>query len=337
MSPDIVDLQDPSDDGRHLHMQRFEAVLSPQAELEEQVAYLEEVNLRELSGDELAAMAGIIRSRCVRVPDVPDNAVDLCGTGGDSSGTFNVSTVASFVVAGAGVPVAKHGNRSVSSKCGSTDCLEKLGVKTSVDPAEASQVIREVGIAFMFAPHFHPAMANVAAARKVLAGRGQKTVFNILGPLVNPAFVRRQAMGVFREQLIAPVIKALRSLGVQKAAVFHGQGLDEVTLTGETKYARLDGDEITTGVFTPEMLGFPRCELKDLAGGDAADNARIAREILEGRLRDARRDTVLAGAAVGVWVGSLTQLTLAESLQSAADSLDSGRALGKLEELIRRS
>ncbi len=331
----------------------FDHLFSPQAKLNEQIAFLEALNQRTLSGEELAAMAKVIRARCVRVTGVPPNTIDLCGTGGDCSGTFNVSTIASFVVAGAGIPVAKHGNRSVSSRCGSTDCLEKLGIKTSIGPDQAGRLIRDVGIAFLFAPLFHPAMAQVTRARRALSERGQKTVFNILGPLVNPACVTRQAVGVFREELIEPVVRALKLLGVQRAMVFHGQGLDELTLTGETEYARLENGEISRGVITPEEFGFDRCTLGQISAGTrgagrtgsaggwtrcaggAVENARLARNILEGRITDARRDIVVLNAAVGIQVGSLQALHLKKCIDLAAESIDSGQALAKLTELIR--
>ncbi len=315
----------------------FEYVLSPDAKLDEQVDFLDKLNGLSISGAELAAMASVIRSRCVRVHDVPENAVDLCGTGGDRSGTFNVSTIASFVVAGAGIPVAKHGNRAVSSKCGSADCLEQLGIPTSLQPDEAARMIREVGIAFMFAPLFHPAMAQVSAARIALSARGEKSVFNILGPLVNPAFVTRQAMGVFREDLIAPVTEALKLLGVQRAMVMHGQGLDEATLTGETHYGRLHDGQISTGRLTPEELGFSRCTLDDLSGGTSTENARLCRGILEGHVTGARRDMVVLNAAIAISVGSMKEVDLQGCVDLAADSIDSGRALDTLKRVAGNS
>ncbi len=315
----------------------FEYVLGPDAKLDEQIDFLDKLNGLSISGAELATMATLIRSRCVRVHDVPENAVDLCGTGGDRSGTFNVSTIASFVVAGAGIPVAKHGNRAVSSKCGSADCLEQLGISTSLQPDEAARMIREVGIAFMFAPLFHPALARVSAARKALSARGEKSVFNILGPLVNPAFVTRQAVGVFREDLIAPVGEALKLLGVQRAMVFHGQGLDEVTLTGETHYGRLHDGRISTGRLTPEELGFRRCSVDDISGGNSTENAELCRGILEGRVNGARRDMVVLNAAVAISVGSMKQVELQGCVDLAAASIDSGRAADTLKRVAGNS
>ena len=315
----------------------FEYVLSPDAKVDEQIDFLDKLNGLSISGAELADMASLIRSRCIRVTGVPENAMDLCGTGGDRSGTFNVSTIASFVVAGAGIPVAKHGNRAVSSKCGSADCLERLGISTSLQPNEASRLIREVGIAFMFAPLFHPALARVSAARKALSARGEKSVFNILGPLVNPAFVTRQAVGVFRDDLITPVAEALQLLGVQRAMVFHGQGLDEVTLTGETHYGRLHDGKITCGRLTPEELGFRRCCLDDISGGDATENARLCRGILEGSVKGARRDMVVLNAAVAISIGSMKPVELQGCVDLAVESIDSGGALNTLKTVVEKS
>ena len=315
----------------------FEYVLSTDAKVDEQIDFLEKLNGLFISGAELATMATLIRSRCVRVNDVPENTMDLCGTGGDRSGTFNVSTIASFVVAGAGIPVAKHGNRAVSSQCGSADCLEQLGISASLQPNEAARMIREVGIAFMFAPLFHPALARVSAARKALSARGEKSVFNILGPLVNPAFVTRQVVGVFREDLIVPVAEALKLLSVQRAMVFHGQGLDEVTLTGETQYGRLHDGQISTGLLTPEELGFRRCSLEEISGGTSTENARLCRGILEGRVKGARRDMVVLNAAVAISVGSMKQVELQGCVDLAAESIDSGRALDTLERVAGNS
>ena len=198
-------------------------------------------------------------------------------------------------------------------------------------------MIREVGIAFMFAPLFHPALAQVSAARRALSARGEKSVFNILGPLVNPAFVTRQVVGVFREDLIAPVAEALKLLGVRRAMVFHGQGLDEVTLTGETQYGHLHDGRISTGRLTPEELGFRRCAVDDISGGNSTENAQLCRGILEGRVNGARRDMVVLNAAAAISVGSTQQVELQACVELAAESIDSGRALSKLTEVARSS
>lgn len=310
-------------------------VMHVDASVEDQVALLERLNGRIPEAGELASMARMLRKRCVRLPEVPRNAVDLCGTGGDRSGTFNISTTAAFVVAGAGVPVVKHGNRAVSSRCGSADCLKALGIAGPTDADAASRLLREVGVVFLPAPAFHPAMAAVMEARRRLSARGHKTVFNLLGPLVNPGFVRRQAMGVFRAELVEPMAHALKELGVERAMVFHGDGLDEMTLTGTTTFARLDCGEIKRGALEPESVGLRRCRAEELAGGDAAENARVTRGILAGEVADARRDIVLLNAAAAILASSDGELTLCAALEQARVSLRSGAALAKLHQLRR--
>jgi anthranilate phosphoribosyltransferase len=235
------------------------------------------------------------------------------------------------------VPVVKHGNRSISSKCGSVDCLEELGVTPALEPNDVLSFLTSVGIVFLSAPVYHPLVGTVAEARRSLAARGSKTVFNVLGPLVNPASVSRRALGVFCEKLITPVAEALRELGVDKAAVYHGNGQDEVTLTGVTLLAHLSNGEIRRGWLSPEDLGFARCTTRELAGGSAADNARIAREILDGRVRDARRDIVVLNAAVGIQVAADEELSLQECVDRATDSIDSGRASAVLKVASGRS
>lgn len=246
-------------------------LLQPDATVERQEALLERFNGRIPNGDELADMAALLREQCVRVEGVPPEAVDLCGTGGDRAGTFNISTAAAFVAAGAGAIVVKHGNRAVTSRSGSTDCLAALGVGCPTSAAIASQMLRELGIVFLSAPAFHPALAAVAEARRRLRDRGQGTVFNLLGPLVNPGFVRRQALGVFRPDLIDPMVHALRRLGVERAMVFHGDGLDEITLTGTTHFAMLGRTE--------NFPGEPRAPVFD------ATNSATRRETSQGSAR----------------------------------------------------
>jgi anthranilate phosphoribosyltransferase len=312
-------------------LERFEETLRPDADLDRQVEVLASLNARRPDAAELAMLAGVLRRRCRRVPAVPEGAIDLCGTGGDRRGTFNVSTTASFVVAAAGIPVAKHGNRAVSSLSGSTDCLAELGVPVESGPEEASRRLREHGIAFLFAPLYHPAIAHAMPARRVLSERGERTVFNLLGPLANPARVRRQVVGVFSEDLVEPIAGALRRLGATRALVVHGGGLDEITLCGETRFGLVDGGRIVIGRLSPEALGLERCVPEDLAGGTPAENACTARAILEGRLRGPKRDIVLANAAAGILVGSKRRRGLAACLGEARRALDSGRALRKLE------
>lgn len=320
-----------------VNAKRFARILEPGAALSEQIAVLEAIGADLTDARCLAECAAVLRQRGRRMARVPENAIDLCGTGGDRSRTFNISTVAAFVVAGAGIPVAKHGNGSVSSNCGSSDCLRELGIDAAMQAHQPERWIRDAGIAFLFAPLFHPAIARVMQARRVLAQRGRRTIFNLLGPLANPAGVTRHAMGVYSPELIEPMAGALLALGARRALVYHGDGLDEITLTGPTRFAAVDAGRIEHGTLHASALGFQSCRLEDLAGGTPRDNARIARGILEGRLRGPRRDVVLLNAAAAIQVGLLRRRPLCECLDLAVDSIESGSALEKLDLLIEGS
>src|SRR5580765_548023 len=226
-----------------------------------------------------------------------DALVDTCGTGGDTSGTFNISTATAFVVAGAGVRVAKHGNRSISSKCGSADVMEALGVNINLPPERLVECLKQVGIAFLFAPLMHSAMKHVQTARRELKLR---TVFNLLGPLTNPARASAQVVGVYSAELVDKLAEALSMLGVRRALVVHGMdGLDEITITGPTRIAEVRDSEVHTYEVTPEEFGMPRARLEDISGGDAAANAAIIRSVLDGT-QSARRDVVLLNAAAAL-------------------------------------
>jgi anthranilate phosphoribosyltransferase len=256
--------------------------------------------------------------------------VDTCGTGGDAKGTFNISTAAAFVVAGAGARVAKHGNRSFSSKCGSADVIEALGVHLEVTPERVGTAIEQVGIGFLYAPRVHTAMHHAAAARRQLGGR---TVFNLLGPLTNPAGASAQVLGVFAARLIEPLASALAALGVERAFVVHGaDGLDEISLSGETYVAEVRSGQVRSYTVAPEDFGLPRAPLEALRGGDAAENARIIRGILSGE-PGPRRDVVLANAAAALLAVELAG-DLREGVRLAVASIDSGAAQAKLETLI---
>ncbi len=276
-------------------------------------------------GDEIA---GILMESPPRERDV---LVDTCGTGGDASGTFNISTAAALVAAGAGARVAKHGNRSVTSKCGSADVMQALGVKLELPPARLAVCLREVGIAFLYAPALHTAMRHVQAVRRELRMR---TVFNLLGPLTNPAGAQAQVVGVYSHALVEKLAAALAMLGLLRALVVHGQdGLDEITITGPTQVAEVQGGQIRTYQLAPEEFGFSRASLDALAGSDAAGNARIIREILSGE-KSPRRDVVLLNAAATLMVANRVQ-TMQEGLEQAAAAIDSGRAEEKLEALVK--
>jgi anthranilate phosphoribosyltransferase len=260
-----------------------------------------------------------------------DALVDTCGTGGDASGTFNISTATALVVAGAGVRVAKHGNRSVTSKCGSADVMEALGVKISLAPARISACLDEIGIAFLFAPAMHSAMKHVQTARRELRLR---TVFNLLGPLTNPGRASAQVVGVYSAELVEKLAEALSMLGVHRALVVHGHdGLDEITITGPTRIAEVRDGHVRSYEVTPEEFGYRRAMLEEISGGEAAENAVIIRDLLDGK-KSSRRDVVLLNAAAALVAASRAN-HIADALPLAEQSLDSGAAREKLEALVR--
>ena len=262
-----------------------------------------------------------------------DSLVDTSGTGGDASGTFNISTVTALVTAGAGVRVAKHGNRSISSKCGSADVIEALGVDIHLSPERAARCLREVGICFLFAPNLHPAMKQVQGVRRELRMR---TMFNLLGPLTNPARANGQVVGVYSLDLVDKLAEALSMLGLRRALVVHGlDGLDEVTITGVTRIAEAREGSVRSYEVEPEEFGMKRGTLQDIAGGDAAQNAAIIREVLNGE-RSPRRDVVLLNAAAALVAAGRAD-HIAGAIPIAAKSIDSRAAAGKLDALVRFS
>ena len=260
-----------------------------------------------------------------------DALVDTCGTGGDATGTFNISTATAFVVAGAGVRVAKHGNRSLSSKCGSADVMEALGVKISLPTAVLAACLEEVGMVFLFAPSMHSAMKYVQPARSELRLR---TIFNLLGPLTNPAHASAQVVGVYSVDLVEKLAEALSMLGLHRALVVHGlDGLDEITITGPTRIAEVRDGKVRTYEVTPEEFGIKRARLEDIAGGDTGSNAAIVRDILTGR-KSPRRDVVLLNAAAAMIAAGKAD-HLGNALPLAEQSIDSGAAADKLEALVQ--
>jgi anthranilate phosphoribosyltransferase len=260
-----------------------------------------------------------------------DALVDTCGTGGDASGTFNISTATALVVAGAGVRVAKHGNRSVTSNCGSADVMEALGVNINQSPARIAACLDEVGIAFLFAPAMHSAMKHVQPARRELRLR---TVFNLLGPLTNPAHASAQVVGVYSAELVEKLAEALSMLGLRRAMVVHGNdGLDEITITDATRVAEVRDGRVSAYEITPEEFGFRRSAMEKIVGGDAAANAEIIRNILGGK-RSPCRDIVLLNAAAALVTAGRAE-RLAEALPQAAESIDSGAAAAKLNGMVR--
>ncbi|MGB9660991.1 MAG: anthranilate phosphoribosyltransferase [Moorellaceae bacterium] len=293
-------------------------------------AFLTALRLKRETVEEITGFARTMRRLAEPLNIRHRVLVDTCGTGGDGRHTFNISTAAAFVVAGAGIPVAKHGNRSVSSRAGSADVLEALGVRVDLSPSAVAACLEKVGIAFLFAPAFHKAMRHAAAPRREI---GIRTVFNLLGPLTNPAGAPYQLVGVYAPELTETVATVLGRLGCRRAFVVHGSdGLDEVTITGPTKVTRLENNVVETFTFYPEEVGIKPARPKDLSGGTAADNAGIIREVLEGRPGPARDVVVLNAAFALLAAGAVASVQ--EGMKMAEESIDSGAAYGKLAALV---
>jgi anthranilate phosphoribosyltransferase len=294
-------------------------------------AFLIALRIKGETIEEITGCARVMREKATPIRAPFPNVIDTCGTGGDGAQTFNISTTAAFVVAGAGVPVAKHGNRAMSSRAGSADLLQALGVAIELSPDVAERCLAEVGITFLFAPLFHSAMKYAVGPRREI---GVRTIFNILGPLTNPAGAKHQLLGVPRKELAEPMARVLGNLGSTRAFVVHGaDGLDEITTTGETHIAALEGGTITLTVISPEQFGIPRVPRGTLAGGEPQQNAEITMAVLEGK-RGPHRDVVLLNAAAALAVAG-TVPDLHAGLQAAADAIDSGSALEKLRRLQR--
>lgn len=292
------------------------------------------LRMRGETVEEITGFARAMRRFATPVPSALQGLVDTCGTGGDGMDTFNISTTASFVAAGAGVTIAKHGNRSVSSKSGSADVLQALGVNVDLSPAEASLCLEHTGICFLFAPLYHQAMKHAIGPRREL---GFRTVFNVLGPLTNPAGAKRQVIGTFSGDLVEKMAAALAQLGTEHALVVHGEdGLDEITVTAGTQIAEVKNGRVDR-VFrlTPEEVGLELHAVEDLKGGDARTNAEIALSVLEGK-RGAARDIVVLNAAATLYVAGKAP-TLKAGVVLAQEALDNGRALNKLDRLIQVS
>jgi anthranilate phosphoribosyltransferase len=293
-------------------------------------ALLTALRVRGESVSEIVGFARTMRRFAARV-EAPEGVVDTCGTGGDAKGTINISTAAAFVARGAGVTIAKHGNRAATSQAGSADVLEALGAEIELGPDQVSRCIKEVGIGFMFARTHHPAMKFVAPVRAELPFR---TIFNLLGPLTNPAGAKRQLVGVFGGAYVRPVAEALRDLGAEKALVVHGtDGMDEITITDETLVAEVGEAGIEEYEISPEDFGLSRCAPDGLLGGDAHLNARILRYVLSGEETGAARDAILLNAGAAIYVSGNTK-TIEDGVSLAAKSVSSGAALGALEEFL---
>ena len=299
-------------------------------------AYLMALRMKGETQDEIVGSARAMRANAHRVPTETnaDLLLDTCGTGGDKSGTFNISTTVAFVAAGAGLKVAKHGNRAASSKCGSADVLNELGVNLDLTPEQVGKCVDEVGIGFLFAAKLHPAMKHAIGVRREV---GVRTIFNILGPLTNPAGARRQLMGVFTSDLTPMLAHVLGDLGSLTALVVSGYGnIDELTTTGPNQVSQLRDGAVTTYEFDPEEYGFRGAHISELLGDDAPANAAILRGILAGDIQDAKRDVVLLNAGAALMAGGLTD-SLSQGIEMATEIINSGKALEKLDGLIAYS
>ncbi len=293
-------------------------------------AFLTALRMKGETVEEITQAALIMREKAIKISS-PPGTMDTCGTGGDMKGTFNISTTSAIVVAAAGVPVAKHGNRGVSSQAGSADIMEALGVRIDLPPEKVERCLFETGFGFLFAPQFHPAMKYAIGPRREI---GIRTIFNILGPLTNPANAKRQLLGVFRDDLTDLLARVLCNLGSEYAMVVHGRdGMDEITITGETKVTRCISGKIDTIKIKPEDFGFRRAEESDLKGGDRNYNAHLTLQILSGQ-KGPKRDVVVMNSAIALIIaGKATDLQTAK--ETIEDTIDSGRAKKKLEEIVR--
>ena len=329
----IKDLIAGADLGRARTRAAMDQIMSGQATDAQIGAFLVALRIKGETVDEIAGCAEVMREKATPIATARPDLIDTCGTGGDDSGTFNISTAVAFVACGAGLAVAKHGNRSISSHCGSADVLAALGVNVEASPEKVGECIDEVGIGFLFAVALHGAMKHAIGPRRELATR---TVFNVLGPLTNPAGAKRQLIGVYDSALTEALAGVLGQLGSERALVVHGSdGLDEITLTGPTQVSELRDGSVSTRQIDPRDFGLQLAPAEALQGGDAAYNARILREVLDGR-EGPRRDVVLINAAAAIAVGGRAEDTTA-GLELARASIDSGRARQALDRLVEVS
>jgi anthranilate phosphoribosyltransferase len=312
-------------------------VMSGKATNAQIAAFLAALRIKGETVEELIAFAAVMREHCRRIhPRVEHRLVDTCGTGGDKIKTFNISTAAAFVVAGAGIALAKHGNRSVTSKSGSADVLEKLGLNLKMEPKEVQSTIEQVGVGFMFAPAFHPAMKYAVQPRREI---GIRTTFNILGPLTNPASANAQLLGVYEQKLTAPMAYALKKLGCEEAMVVHGlDGLDEISTTGKTAIAWLKEDEVTTIETAPKDFGVKQARIADIKGTTPDESAEVLFKILNGycAVDDPKMEIVLVNSAAGIIVGGKAE-DFSYGMTVARKSIESGAAYKKLKVLIKAS
>ncbi len=325
----IIKLSKREDIGYDMAKEVMNEIMSGQASQVQMSAYLTALSLKGETIEEITASAQEMRNHCVKLLHNVD-ALEIVGTGGDGSNSFNISTTSALVISAGGVPVAKHGNRAASSKCGSADVLEALGVNITIPPEKSTELLEKIGICFLFAQNYHIAMKFVAPVRKEL---GIRTIFNILGPLANPAGANMEVMGVYDEALVEPLAKVLFNLGVKNAMVVYGQDkLDEVSICAPTSVCEIKNGEFKSYVITPEQFGFTRCEKKDLLGGSPEENAEITREILSGK-KGPKRDAVVMNSGAALYTAGKCD-TLEAGVRMAEELIDSGKAMAQLETFI---
>lgn len=311
--------------------QVMEEIMTGEATDAQKASFLTALAIKGETVDEITAAAKVLRKHCEPFVGGKD-ILEIVGTGGDGSNTFNISTLASIVTSATGVPVAKHGNRAASSKCGTADCLEALGVKIDLGAEQMKKVLDDINLCFLFAQKYHPAMRFVGGVRKEI---GIRTLFNILGPLANPAKADLQLYGVYSEELVEPLAHVLHNLGVRRGMAVYGMDcMDEISLSAPTKVCEFNGDEFTSYEITPEQFGFKRCEKNDLVGGSPAENAQIARDILEGQ-EGPKMDVVLLNAGAALHIAK--EISIEDGIAMARETIQSGRAKEQLEQFIQKT
>ena len=311
----------------------MDEIMSGQATPVQMSAYLTALSLKGETIDEITASAAGMRAHCIKLLHEMD-VLEIVGTGGDGANSFNISTTSSLVIAAGGVPVAKHGNRAASSKCGAADVLEALGVKITISPERSAEILEKINICFLFAQNYHIAMKYVAPIRKEL---GIRTVFNILGPLSNPAGANMELMGVFDEALVEPLAEVMANLGVNRGMVVFGQDkLDEISMSAPTSVCEIKDGKFQSYELTPEQFGYTRCQKEDLQGGTPLENAAITRAILKGEEKGAKRQAVCLNTGAALYIAGKAG-TIEEGVRMAEELIDSGAALKKLEEFIEET
>ncbi|MGN0409000.1 MAG: anthranilate phosphoribosyltransferase [Candidatus Fimousia sp.] len=310
--------------------QSMDEIMSGQATQVQVASFLTALSLKGETIEEITAAAEEMRRHAVHLEHEMD-VLEIVGTGGDKSNSFNISTTSAFVISAAGIPVAKHGNRAASSKSGAADVLEALGVNLMIDEVKSKKILEKIGMCFLFAQKYHPAMRYVGPVRKEL---GIRTIFNILGPLTNPAGANMQLLGVYSEDLLEPMSKALANLGVQRGMVVYGKdGLDEISVSAPTAVCEIQDGQLTTYEITPEEFGLERCQKEDLAGGTAEDNAQITKAILSGE-KGPKRNAVLLNSAAAIHIAR-PFISIKEAIKMAEELIDSGKAMEQLEAFVK--